>query len=253
MINSKAHCIKITVISLSVKSWRVHLLSQMPITRKGSSGSSKISEMSIENKIDQLITKIDTNSAQIISKVESNASLIKTINDKLENLTAKVITVEQECTKNSSKICTISADLDSLEQYTRRCNLRIYGIRESQAENTDNLVLDLVKNKLNVQLTLNDIDRSHRVGKPQINRNRAIIVKFCSYRDKQLIFSNKKMLKGSGIIIREDMTHIRQNIVTEAIKMFGIAKIWTRDGKIFCDKEGTVHVVTKMEQLLALK
>ena len=61
--------------------------------------------------------------------------------------------------------------LDDLEQYTRRTNIRIYGIPESNVENggpredTDNLAMNFVKEELGVGLKPEDISRSHRVGK----------------------------------------------------------------------------------------
>ncbi|KAJ4438058.1 hypothetical protein ANN_13997 [Periplaneta americana] len=54
--------------------------------------------------------------------------------------------------------------VDDLEQYQRRQCLRIFGVSESESENTETIATDVAP-KIGVQLTESDIDRSHRVGR----------------------------------------------------------------------------------------
>ena len=54
---------------------------------------------------------------------------------------------------------------DDLEQYGRRNNIRFYGIKESElAEDTNKITLDVLS-KLDLDISPNDICRSHRVGR----------------------------------------------------------------------------------------
>lgn len=81
--------------------------------------------------------------------------------------------------------------LDYLEQYQRRNNLRVFGVVEKKCENTDTLLIDIFKSKLNVNVSLSDIDQSDRVGATQEPgpdgkiKYRTIIVEFVSYRMRQ--------------------------------------------------------------------
>ncbi|KAJ8882621.1 hypothetical protein PR048_014433 [Dryococelus australis] len=71
---------------------------------------------------------------------------------------------------------------DELEQYQRRSNLRFFGIPESENENADALVIDVIHKNLNLpHRTVDDINRSHRVGVKKTDKHRPIIVKFVSY------------------------------------------------------------------------
>ena len=137
-------------------------------------------------------------------------------------------------------------ELEELRQYTRRNSLRIYGIKESTGENTDRIVLDLCKNKLNVDLNPAEICRTHRLGKRSIHnetytdkdgntkpKHRGIIVKLVSYNTRQRIFSAKKKLKGLGIVIREDLTKRRSELLREAQARYSKEKVWSQDGRIF--------------------
>ena len=67
-------------------------------------------------------------------------------------------------------ISKVESIIDSLEQFTLRNSVRISGIPEELNENTDDIILKLV-DKLDVSMISADIDRSHRVGKPN-NRGR---------------------------------------------------------------------------------
>lgn len=122
-------------------------------------------------------------------------------------------------------------EIDKLEQYQRRSNLRVFGIPETVNENTDNLIVNLANEKLKVKLNISDIDRSHRVGRKG-NKPRPIIVKFTSYRSRQEIFRSKAKLKGERITIREDLTKCRLEVLKKSIQQYGIQNVWTADGRI---------------------
>ena len=48
------------------------------------------------------------------------------------------------------------------------------------------------------------IDKCHRLGPKTIGRPRPIIAKFVFYKQRELIWANKKNLKGSDVIVKED-------------------------------------------------
>lgn len=79
--------------------------------------------------------------------------------------------------------------LDVIEHHQRRNNRRTFGIPENWAEDTDQAVLHLFKKKMKLGLSVDQLERSHRVGNPQLLGTRGetgprpIIVRFRSYRD----------------------------------------------------------------------
>ena len=167
--------------------------------------------------------------------------------------------------------------MDDMEQYSRRTCLKFSGIQEKKGENTDKLVLkvinELVLPVTGQSLSLDKIGRTHRVGnfssdpkKPQ--RPRDIIVRFISYRDRALVYSNKRNLKThndnpetkSKLYINEALTVPRANLfrkTRELLKSKIIASCWTIDGKILVKthQEKTVHIKVEsdLEQFLKMK
>ena len=83
----------------------------------------------------------------------------------------------------------------------------MHGVEEQEQENTDNIVLNVIKEHLDKELSVKDLDRSHRIGKRNSNsKRRPIMVKFISYNNRREIFNDKKRIKGTGVSITESLT-----------------------------------------------
>ena len=155
---------------------------------------------------------------------------------------AKVASLAQEALQ---RCCT---NHDEMEQYSRRNCLVIHGITEHQNENTDRLVIDTINSKLNISLSANDIDRSHRIGSRNnsAGRPRAIIVKLARYNTRAAVFRAKKLLKNTKIMITESLTAQRMTVLKKAKNQFGPRNVWTSDGEILTkNKEGKIVNITK--------
>ena len=127
------------------------------------------------------------------------------------------------------KLTHIMEKLDDIEQYSRRNCLLFTGIVEKDDENADQLILDTCREGMGIELSLQDIDRSHRIGmktqrevlpEPEENgqvkhqKVRAIIVKFTSYRRRQLVFSAKKNLKGKHVGFQKILRKLDKKYLT---------------------------------------
>ena len=137
---------------------------------------------------------------------------------------------------------------DELEQYQRRNSLRIFGREETQNEDTDCIAIEVAK-KIGVDLSLADIDRSHRVGPKVAGKKRPIIIKFVSYRKRREVFTAKRNLKGQGVTIREDLTKARMQVLRAAIDRFGEKDVWTQDGIIIAKRGNVRHRINSLTEL----
>ena len=134
--------------------------------------------------------------------------------------------------------------LDASEQYSRRSSVRVFGIPERKNESTDDIICRLGE-AIGADVFLEDIDRSHRVGRQDDNKIRPIICKFLSYQGKLALMSKKKKLKSldtkslfkaEKVYINEDLTNTRAKLAKRMrdIKKQGlIVDTWTRDGVIY--------------------
>ncbi|KAE8741681.1 hypothetical protein FOCC_FOCC012779 [Frankliniella occidentalis] len=140
---------------------------------------------------------------------------------------------------------------DELEQYNRCNNLRVFGAKESESEDTDLIVCEVAA-KAGVALDKSCISRSHRVGRKVNGKNRAIIVKFVSFADRQRLFKAKKGLKGTGFSVREDLTRNRQTLLTRTSDHYCNLPVWTSDGVIIVKIDGNFRRLKTGADLISL-
>ena len=79
-----------------------------------------------------------------------------------------------------------------------------------------------------------NIDRSHRLGKPNSSKNAKpcpILVKL-RYNTRNKIYRNKKKLKGIGISVTESLAAKRINILDKAREEYTFNNVWSQDDKI---------------------
>ena len=90
-----------------------------------------------------------------------------------------------ECMKSDTicineKIEKLKMILDIQEQHVRQsCHLQ-NSIAESEHENTDDLMLETLNEKMHVNLIFSTLDRTHHIGqkKSSSNKSKAVIIKF---------------------------------------------------------------------------
>lgn len=100
---------------------------------------------------------------------------------------------EETKTDLQKQIWCLEESVDDLEQYGRRNSLRFHNCPvHTGTLDTDCMVIDLCKDKLGIQLTEEDIFRSHPIGKPNRNGNIQIICRFKNWKVKNKVFSKKK-------------------------------------------------------------
>lgn len=150
--------------------------------------------------------------------------------------------------------------LDEQEQYSRRNCLVVYGVPETDHENTNNIAMGIIKNNLNIDVRPGDIDRSHRLGPKSNERGkpRGIIIKFAHYNIRDLVYKAKKRLKGTTpkIYILESLTAKRVKLLEELRKSHKdkLNASWTQDGRFYLlTKRNQRHVITKLSDAKKLR
>ena len=135
----------------------------------------------------------------------------------------KINQLEKTIENLAEKQKSLSSEIDDLEQYSRRNCLVLHGANESNDENTNEIIIKTFSEELGVEIKEDDLDRSHRLGKPKRkdNKPRPIIVKFARYAVRREIFMNKRKLKGKRLLITESLTSSRMQALGEAQKNMG--------------------------------
>ncbi|CAG2210512.1 unnamed protein product [Mytilus edulis] len=150
-----------------------------------------------------------------------------------------------------SKLVKVESRIEEQEQYSRRTSLRFHNVPVPTDNNgavitpidTDDLVLRICNKKLKVKLNIFDIGRSHPIGEMKDGKI-SIIVRFLSYRQRNMVFSNKKQLKNNldKIFIAENLTKHRYDLIN---------RLNTLPRDYNPDKRATTHKTNQFLLILA--
>lgn len=158
---------------------------------------------------------------------------------------------EEKFSSLEAELAIIKDKLEVSEQYTRRNNLRFYGLKETQGEDLHKEIHKLCET-IGVPLPSGVISVCHRLP-GRVDGTRPVIAVFVSRSVRDTIYKNKAKLKGSAVVIREDLTTTRLSLFQKAYSYFGNKRVWTNYGKIMCNLNNKVVVIKNTEHLNSLK
>ena len=161
----------------------------------------------------------------IINIISSNNKIVNERIDKMakevEELKESLGFTEQVTNEKISKLEInllqenkfLKEKIRDIEDRSRRNNLRIDGVMESEKETweeTEEKVQNIFTNKLGIKRKIM-IERAHRTKKKnskneERSRPATVVLKLLNYKDKQTILNNAKKLYGTGIYINEDFS-----------------------------------------------
>ena len=186
-----------------------------------------------------------------VDKLESENADLK---GQIANLSLKLSVIEQRVEENEKHTREILRRAVNNEQYSRRANLKIYGLDEAENEVCNDLVLEFIRNRLFCSVENEDIDISHRVGKfvkDNPKGPRPIIVKFVRRQKKLEVMKKRSQLKNSRTIMVDDMCRELQAVFNRVKADKRIKDVWTWDSKVFvkAKKDNKVYTVNYGQSL----
>jgi ribA/ribD-fused uncharacterized protein len=125
-----------------------------------------------------------------INTAESNsASAVDKVSELEETIS--------ELQKQNKTLCT---QMLSAENYSKKCNLKFYNISETQRESTSDLTKKLAEvfDIMEVNMDRMMISNFHRLPSSAPGP-RPIVIKFCTYFDRDLVWSHRHFLREKNI------------------------------------------------------
>nr|CAH7743578.1 unnamed protein product [Callosobruchus chinensis] len=209
-------------------------------------------KLSVASAITDVLTE-DTFIKTIVDKVSE--CVAKTLKDRVASLEQKVDVihkrVDQEKQENQviidalrKEIAVLKTDqmsaikkIQLLEHESKMCNLRIFNLVEIDGENTAAVVLKLLNSKMSLNLAMDDILVCQRIGKKVAKGPRGVLVKLKNVYTKDRVYNCKRLLKGTGVVIKEDLAEAKLKLMEAAIKKTSLRSVWSTRGNIFAVKD----------------
>jgi len=179
---------------------------------------------------EKLINKVCTNFvAQMESKIDDKLSKL---DNKISSYCDLLKKTDKMVAKNSESIENIQIRVDSLEQNIKSNSLRICGLNIDDKDMVQG-VCTFIKDSLKIQCSSDDFDCAFRVKKKNDSEGRnTILVRFFSNIMKNKVMAAKKLLKDTGVVIYEDLTRGKYDLLVAAKKKHG-KNVWSAGGRIF--------------------
>ena len=142
--------------------------------------------------------------------------------------------MEENVSVMNKKVKNLKKEIDKHEQYSRQNYLLVHRIVETDDKVTDDLVIDTISPKMNIEISRANLVRTYSIGKKQPGQNkpRPMILKLSKYNVRKKVFSNKKIPRGSNVSITESLIPRRKEILKKARIEHWFTNVWTSDGKI---------------------
>jgi hypothetical protein len=231
-------CVVILAINLAFCVWRLilsHDVEQNPGPPKKIDPPKQDSDM--ENRLSRLETTMDEKLSKIMKAIENQTQSMLNIEAvqtramcSITEINKKLSDLSQVCVKNSEEICELKKnqddvnstleglqdEIDRLEGFSRRNNIKLFGIPEGTEESTscEEVVTDLLKKYYPDDTWDKDvIERAHRLGKynsRHANRGpRPVIAKFQRWGDAMCAMRNRAArdnMEKDNIRLAQDLT-----------------------------------------------
>ena len=217
----------------------------------------------MDKKLDAILKKLDTLPViqKTIEDIKSDLSKIKAdvsahdtrigdIENSVEILDHDLDAVKTDTTAMMKQVETIKENqhiikatpkgyedlqnrVSKLEIETKRCNLIIDGLEESEDEVLNEKVIDVLKDKL--EITNISPTHCHRINKGRPGFSRPVHITFANYGDREKIWDERRKLKGTNIFLREDLTPYIESRRRAILPLLQVAKQKDKKSYIFRD------------------
>ena len=211
-------------------------------------GKSKIQKPDYTNEVMEEEKGVDIHGMfetimEKLSKLDSIDTCMKSLEQELKDVKASITFVhaevedikkeseqlkksEGETKKRIENLEQLNSTLNNrvidLQARSMRNNLILCNIKESDGEDTMEIIKDIMENTLGIENAKSiKIDRSHTMGKKQVKtttKQRAIVAKFNYFPDKERILANARKFKGTGMAVSEQFAKERKRLYPEMKK-----------------------------------
>jgi hypothetical protein len=194
---------------------------------KGLTSASELVRESLDKLVPLINNMIEKAFSKVCEKIEEKLDPIMNIREELFSCLEK------------QRLETKYA-LDSIEQYSRRENIKINGVKEDEGEDLIKKITKIAED-IDVQINYADISTIHRMGKRSQGKPRPVICRFVARHKKEELIKNRKKLKDfpeyKGVVyINDDLTPLRYKIMSYAKSLPNVKQTNAHNGKIYCTK-----------------
>lgn len=190
-------------------------------------------------KQSETIHNMESSLAMLSSKYDDIIRSLEGQKEEVKDLKKKTNDFEARVAAQSSRISYLESEVDRLEQYSRKYNIEIHGIKVTDGEDLRS-VLGSLATKLKLPVpSSEEVEAVHRI-KCRPNAVPPILVRFTKFETREKWLEQRTCLKKEKIYVNENLTArtktlfwLTKNKATENQYRF----VWVRNGRIYVKKQ----------------
>lgn len=217
----------------------------MPATRAGTRAAIKDMDSRIDIIDGQLRSQLDQLRKSINHSLDSKddeSDMGETIRNFEKSMIKTLDSLKREVAELGKMV--VGQEEKFQHRQNRNCVL-LLGIREERREDLYGSVCTILSKKLEVTVAKGDLDACYRVGKKPggDGKSRPVVVSFVNRWRRDEVFSGKRALKGSGVVMYEVLTSKCLDLFKKVKRKCGAKRCWTWSGNIYADVNGTKKLI----------
>ena len=203
---------------------------KQPLAMQENSVTNMVKVLIDDVKADLRSLRNDVNGLQVSAQFMSTQA--EELKSRVELIEKKYAKIEKGLTSHEEDIDFVVGKCDYLENQSRRNNIKVIGIADSEGmneswEESEKIIKEKIRELLQIQDEL-VIERAHRVGNRPRKRDdgaeepRPIVAKFQSWKQKEMVLKKAREVKPQNIKFLADFSQLtlnrRRDQVPELIK-----------------------------------
>ena len=192
----------------------------------------KLINAEVEKRCKQIEEKYD-------KKLEMMSRNIEILEKKTDSLTQKLHECKTGIRNQEQSLAEIQeASVEALrrsnknEQYSRKYNFKIMGLKETQKENTWEKVKTFIKENAGVVIEDREIIAAHRIPGEQ-GKSRPILVKLVNTDVKSKVMRKRSEVKNKGYRLVDDVTKANVELIKRLSQLDAVQSAWYFNGAVY--------------------
>lgn len=184
----------------------------------------------IEAKISDL-QGIRENMDIFSSEIDRLSSIVSELKNTVKEKERDIKELKKSVDSIKRENLSLKCQMNDLENQQRKENIRVSGLPELASENPTIAACEFLAKK-GIKVKEGDVHVSHRIGKMTTGKPRPLIVRFHDRTIRNKVIRERKVLKGSGVTVSEDVSHLTMQTLVRVQKSEGIVNAWIWNARV---------------------
>lgn len=203
------------------------------------------------NELKNLITSRNSGSSAAPREL-TNDDLLRKITSFQESIQSAINSIRKELEDLKVKVTSFEGNHQDRQRQLN--GFVISGLAEDSENDTEKVrkqVVEVINKKIGFSINEDDINCCYRLGIKNGNRAkpRPTAVLFVNKWKRDIVFSKKRMLKGSGVVFTEILSREKQNLYKSACDKYGVKNCWSWKGEIYVSEGGNKKQVKNSDDV----